>query len=235
MSAIATTTRWAPNPALADPDQALWSELRFAAAPVDLFTLLIGAIRHCEGAHPKRGQTFRYLERTIVRWVAAGMVAATGTPALYSLERTYLNMASPPAFPNTLRRNPFPKRTQHQRLWSAMRILKHFDLPTLTMTARANEQAARQMLGVLQRGGWLRRTATGWSTAAARPWGSVAPTISRIAAAEGAIIRITDHLDGTVIELPVRRQRSRDAASAGRATSTTSGSSTAAALDGGVS
>ena len=197
MTAAVTATIWRPAPALRDPDQALWSELRFADAPVDLFTLFVAAIRNCEGAHPRRGDTYRHFERSLAGWVRAGFVSVTGAPPLYHLERNRLKMASPPVVP-ALQRTPFPKRTQHQRLWS--------DLPMLTMAANARPQAALQLVGVLTRAGWLRRTKTGWQMSGARPWPSVAPTVSRVVGRDGAHIRVTDAFGG-IVELPVRAQR----------------------------
>lgn len=227
MSALAIApTGYRTNPALGDPAQALWSELRFASAPLGLFDLIIGAVRHCEDAFPTRGETLRHLHHLIERWVAARLLAVAGKPPLYTLERSCLNMASPPALPAPARPIPFPRRTQRQRLWTAMKVLRSFDLPTLLMAAQANRASTLDMLRVLTRAGWLRQTATGWSTAADRLWGTVSPTFARLNEGDGPIIRVTDQRDGTVIDLPVRPRDRRD-----RGLDTAS----SAVVDGGVS
>lgn len=208
MTALAISTPYAVPPRLKDPAQALWTELRFADAPVDELDLLVGAVRHCEEARPTRGETFKLLEKLLGRWVGARLVAVEpGRPPRYSLERNYVRMASPPALPAPARVNPLPRQTQRQRLWSAARVLRNFDLTTLLIAAEAKPIAARQMLSILERGGWLRRTATGWSTAASRRWGPVAPSWAPIDAPEGRFIRVTDNRDGSIIDLPVRRHR----------------------------
>jgi hypothetical protein len=210
MTALAIAPSWRINPALTDPAQALWSELRFARGPIDLFTMLVGAMRHCEGAHATRGDTYRALERQLGAWRDAGIVTAAGEPPAYSLERKYLRMASPPALSAPPRRNPFPKRTQRQRLWSAMKVLRNFDLPTLLMTAEASRQAAMDMIRVLERAGWLRETKTGWTTAASRTWGSVAPTYSHRAGKDGSFIRVTEPVSGAIVDLPIHPKALRD-------------------------
>lgn len=210
MTALAIAPHWRVNPALADPAQALWSELRFARGPLDLFTMLLAAIRHCDGTGARRGDTYRTMERHLGAWRDAGVVSVSGEPPAYRLERKYLSMASPPALPAPSRPSPFPKRTQRQRLWSAMKVLRCFDLPTLLMTAEAGRPAAMDMIRVLKRAGWLRETRTGWTTAAARPWGAVAPTWSHKIAADGPFIRVTEPATGAVIDLPIRPKALRD-------------------------
>lgn len=224
MTAIASS--YAVASRLKDPAQALWTELRFASEPVDELDLLVGAVRHCEDACPTRGATFKLLETLLGRWVGAHLVVAVPSkPPRYSLERNCLSMASPPALPAPVRANPLPKRSQRQRLWSAARVLRTFDLPTLLIAAEASAKAARDMLNILERGGWLRRTPAGWSTANGRPWGPVAPSWARIVEAGKPIIRIIDQRDGSTIDLPVRRHRAQSRQD----------SSTVAFADGGVS
>lgn len=224
MTALAIATPYAVAPRLKEPAQALWSELRFAAEPIDELDLLVAAVSHCEDARPTRGATLKLLETLLCRWVAARFVVAeAGKPPRYSLERSCLPMASPPAIPAPTRKaTPVIRRTQRQRLWTAMRVLRSFDLTTLVITAEATPTSARAMVDVLERGGWLTRTAEGWSTAAARRWGPFVPTWSRGSEEGRPVIRITDNRDGSLIVLRgARNSRSRR--------------SSGAPLDGGVS
>ena len=92
-----------------------------------------------------------------------------------------------------------------------MKVLRTFDLPTLLMAADANRRAALDMVRTLERGGWLRATAGGWTTAAARKWGPVVPSIRRERSAAGVVMRVTDRASGLVIEIPSRSGAARDA------------------------
>lgn len=210
MTATAIASPYSVAPRLKDPAQALWTELRFAPEPVDELDLLVAAVGHCEDARPTRGATLKLLENLLVRWVGARfVVAAPGKPPRYSLERNCLSMASPPAIPAPARKSPFPRRTERQRLWSAMRVLRNFDLTTLLIAAEANPRSARDMISVLHRAGWLRRTRGGWTTASARRWGPLAPTWSRIEVEAGRVVRVIDNRDGSIIDLPVRARPRR--------------------------
>lgn len=201
MSALAiAASHWRPNPALQDPEQALWSELRFAPQPLDIFELVMGAARFF--ADPLQIDL-----RPLHRWIAAGLVAVTGKPKRYSLERSASAMASPPPPPPTVRAKALPKPTQRQRLWTAMRVLGTFDLPTLLIAAEAPRNAALDIISILTRGGWLRATDTGWTTRGGRAWGPVAPTWTRYAIGSKPIIRITDHRDGSIVEVAGRARR----------------------------
>lgn len=200
---------WAARQRLRNPDEALWSELRIARGEIDVVDLMVRAIGHCEDALPNRGATFRHFDQLLERWASRGMIAVTGHPPRYRLEKDYLALRSPPP-PAAPRRNPFPKRTQRQRLWSAMKVLRNFDLPTLLMTAEASRPAAMDMIRVLERGGWLRVTQTGWTTAATRQWGAVAPTYSHKVGPNGPFIRVTEPASGAIIDLPIRPKCPRD-------------------------
>lgn len=211
MTALAIAKRYAVAPRLKDPAQALWTELRFAAEPLDELDLLVAAVGHCEDACPTRGATLKLLETLLRRWVEARLVIALpGKPPRYSLERNCLSMASPPDVPERARPLPFPKRTQQQRLWSAMKILRNFDMPTLLMTATANRRAALDMVRALERGGWLRATASGWTTLASRKWAAAAPLIRRERTSAGMVTRITDRASNLVVDIPARSYAARD-------------------------
>ncbi len=204
---------WAARQRLADPAEALWSELRIARGAIDVVELTIRAIEHCEDAFAIRGDAFRRFDQLLDDWVARGLVTLTGHPARYDLVREYQHLRSPPP-PPAPRPLPFPKRTQQQRLWSAMKVLRTFDLPTLMMAASANRRAAADMVRLLEQGGWLRATANGWTTAASRKWGPVVPSMRRERGRGGSVTRITDRISGLTVEIPARssaRSRRQDA------------------------
>lgn len=201
---------WAARQRLADPAEALWSELRIARGAIDVVELTIRAIEHCEDAFAIRGDAFRRFDQLLDDWVARRLVTVTGHPARYDLVREYQHLRSPPP-PPAPRALPFPKRTQQQRLWTAMKVLRTFDLPTLLMAADANRRAALDMVRTLERAGWLRAIAGGWTTAAARKWGPVVPSIRRERSAAGVVMRVTDRASGLVIEIPSRSGAARDA------------------------
>lgn len=200
---------WAARQRLTDPAEALWSELRIARGSIDVVELTIRAIEHCEQAFATRGDAFRRFDQLLGGWIARGLVTVSGHPARYDLVREYQHLRSPPP-PPAPRPLPFPKRTQQQRLWSAMKVLRTFDLPTLMMAADASRRAAIELIRVLERGQWLRATATGWTTAAARKWGPVVPSIRRERGADGVVMRVTDRTSGLVIEIPSRSGAARD-------------------------
>jgi|GEM_PF-2175902 len=208
--------QWAARRRLQDPAEALWSELRVARGAIEGAYLLARAIEHCEGAFPSRGETFRHFDALLDDWIARGLVTAAGHPFRYLLSRDYLALRSPPP-PPAPRAIPFPKPTQRQRLWSAMKVLRNFDLPTLMMAAEAPRAATLEMLRILERAGWLRRSASGWTTAAARRWGSVAPTYGRHIGPDGPVTRIVEPASGAIIDLPIlsrsRRDRRQDSSS----------------------
>jgi hypothetical protein len=55
--------------------------------------------------------------------------------------------APPPVRPGRLRRAP----STRQRLWTAMRVLKRFDVPLLMLTGSASARSVRDFLRALQR------------------------------------------------------------------------------------
>lgn len=201
-------TRWSIPAALRVPAQALWSELRFARAPNYELDLLLTAARHCSDPRFDPRNTMRRLGTLLFRWADAGFVDVfDGKPPQYAMKEGCRTMSTPPLLPAPTRRSPFPHRTQRQRLWSAMRVLRQFDLVTLAIAAEVRQSTARDMISVLTRAGFLRRTETGWSTAATRRWGPIAPSWTPVASGELRVIRVTDQRDGTIVDLPIRGAR----------------------------
>jgi hypothetical protein len=199
---------WAARQRLNDPAEALWSELRIARGTIDVVDLSIRAIDHCEDAFATRGDAFRRFDQLLGQWVARGLITVIGHPARYNLVREYQHLRSPPP-PPAPRPLPFPKRTQQQRLWQAMKVLRNFDLPTLMMAASASQRASLDMVRILEGGGWLRATANGWTTAAARKWGPIVPAMRREQTSRGAVMRVTDHVTGAIVDVPTRRSAHR--------------------------
>lgn len=208
---------WATRQRLRDPAEALWSELRIARGEIEDVDLMLLALEHCEDEFARRGDAFRRFDQILSDWVSRGLVSITGYPFRYSMLKEFVPLRSPPA-PPAVKGPAFPKRTQRQRLWTAMKVLRAFDLPTLLMASNASRRSALDLIRALERGGWLRATAQGWMTSGSRKWGPVVPTMRRT----GSLIRITDPVSRTVIEIPALRDRHQD-------------SSTEAVIGGGVS
>lgn len=190
------TPAYHPPPRLTAPDRALWVGLRFAPAPVELFDLVMPVIRSI-------GASLADLTRLLDGWVAGGWVAVSARPRRYTLKPEFMKMAEPPPPPAKPRRRRKQRLTQRQRIWSAMRVLRSFDLPTLIIAAQTRPTTAADLCRIFERAGWLRRQGDRWSLNCAKRWGPQVPTIVRLRLGEANVIRVSDPADGAVIDLPV--------------------------------
>lgn len=212
-------SHWATKRRLKDPAEALWAEMRWARGEIDYITLVRCALAHCGEKFALLGEASRAFDDILDDWVAREIVEAEGRRTRYRIVRKYLFLRSPPPAPN--RQPPTIKRTQRQRLWSAMRVLRSFDLPTLLMASGASRRSAIELLGLLERAGWLRRVGNGWTLSGDRKWGPIAPIVSRAA----DHVRLIDPVTRDITEINASRgQRARH-----------SSSSTGAQVGGGVS
>lgn len=103
-------------------------------------------------AGANRASAYQSLER----WVSAGLVERTGSPSHY---RYHLN--------DNTDRSPMPpvvtasgsavRRASpaYQRIWSAIRVLRRFDLPLLIITAQVRERQLSGYIGLLRRTGYV--------------------------------------------------------------------------------
>lgn len=191
-----------------DPRNALWHQLRMADDPVEGMFLLGWAANDCSDGSLTRGQTLHHLESILNEWVDQGLVLVVSDgPSTYALSPDHRMKKKPRRARSASNARPSSRDSQRQRLWTAMRILRRFDLPTLLMTANASRRATTDLIAILERGGWLSRTGSGWATSARRPWGPHAPSIARVVADEGRFLRITDRCGGCVVDLPIRSAR----------------------------
>lgn len=199
------TTAYHTPPRMAAPDRALWVGLRFAPAPVELFDLAMPVIRSI-------GASLADLNRLLDGWVAGGWVAVTARPRRYTLKPEFIKMAEPPVPPAKPRRWRKPRLTQRQRIWSAMKVLRSFDLPTLVIAAQTRPTTAADLCRIFERAGWLRRQGDRWSVNSAKRWGPQVPTILRLRVGEANVIRVSNPADGVFIDLPVEPRPRRDRA-----------------------
>ncbi|MEQ1688371.1 MAG: hypothetical protein ABL874_07340 [Sphingopyxis sp.] len=188
------------------PTQA-WVELRFAKAPLT-FADIYFAVR---GRAPSI--TSPTLWTHLRAWMRGGFVRASGHPVHYAMADNARAMAGPPAITRVRKtRHWTERRTARQRLWSAMRVLKRFDLVQLRLAADVSEPRAKDFLRIMTRAGYLRsdigvgQIIPTWARGT-RGWGPLAPSSFRLIVEGRPVMRVTDHNDGAVIDLPLRAHR----------------------------
>ena len=191
---------------LADPTIQTWVELRYATRPLTLSEIADGVRRRC-------ATTLREILAAIDAWVSRGLVAATGRPVAYAMAATAKADPNPPIQSVDAAPRYHPKRAPRERLWSAMRVLKRFDLVTITMAADVSESRAKDFLRTMTRAGYLRSvvlpTGQGLTTwvSGGRTWGPLPPQITRMMVDGRSIERVTDRNDGTIVDIPLRMHR----------------------------
>lgn len=131
-----------------DPQSAvegpLWRALAATPAPASVAELHVA----CR-AKPNA------IQHRLSRWVLAGLVTRIeGRPKRFVMNDTTDRSAEPPIVAIDGKAKPRP-RTARDRMWSAIRVLKHFDLPTLMISAEANRRSAEDFINCLQRAGYL--------------------------------------------------------------------------------
>ncbi|WP_446653089.1 hypothetical protein [Blastomonas sp.] len=125
----------------------LWSILRTCADPIS-----IGEVIRTSGFSPV------IVTRCLRKWRKSGLIEQVGRQRhirLHSIARRY---ASPP---EDVRINPLGQRftpaNLRQRIWTAVRVLKVFEMPMLVMAAETNTITALKYINELVRGGYLER------------------------------------------------------------------------------
>jgi hypothetical protein len=133
-----------------DPELAAWTILRFAQAPIRLADIILandaGMVR------PSLAETIHLLDR----WRGAGLIDRIEKPESYIMHAEARNFRDPPAVGEAARA-PKPRSTR-QRIWSAVRVMKRFDLVEICFAATVEKRAARRVLNQLTRAGYLART-----------------------------------------------------------------------------
>ena len=141
----------APTARMRDPELAAWTILRFAQAPVRLVDIIF-ANDSPDTRCPDLTATIHLLNR----WRGAGLIERIDKPESYIMHAQARTFRDPPAVGETAR-EPKPRSTR-QRIWSAVRVMKKFDLVEICFAASVNRSIARRILNELTRAGYLART-----------------------------------------------------------------------------
>lgn len=134
-----------------DPALVAWTVLRFAQAPVRIADILFANDDVAQNARPTLADTIHLLDR----WRGAGLIQRIEKPESYIMQAEARALRDPPAVGETAR-EPQPRSTR-QRIWSAVRVMKSFDLVEICFAATTDARAARRILNELTRAGFLTR------------------------------------------------------------------------------
>ncbi|WP_370176283.1 hypothetical protein [Sphingobium abikonense] len=133
-----------------NPELATWTILRFAQAPISLVDIVL--------ANDGSGAPRRDLTATIHmldRWRGAGLIERIDKPESYIMHAQARTFRDPPVAGEAAR-EPKP-RSARQRLWSAVRVMRKFDLVEICFAASVTSKIARRFLNELTRAGYLIR------------------------------------------------------------------------------
>ncbi len=125
----------------------LWSLLRVAADPMS-----IGDIVRRSGFDPV------VVTRWLRKWRSSGLLVHVGRQCEISMNgfaRRY--EIAPEDVPIKPLGQRFTPANMRQRIWTAVRVLKVFELPMLVLAAETNTYSALKYLGELVRAGYLER------------------------------------------------------------------------------
>ena len=127
----------------------LWQALRAAGAPATIPELHVMSRARPQAICLRLG-----------RWVRAGLVHDLGgRPKRFVMS----DPAAQPSLPPRVGASGavLPARTARDRMWTAMRVLRSFDLPQLMMAAQVTRRSAEDFINCLLRAGMLRRAYRG--------------------------------------------------------------------------
>ncbi|MFY9350090.1 MAG: hypothetical protein WBL20_14355 [Sphingobium sp.] len=142
----------APTIRMRNPELAAWTILRFALAPVGLAEIILANDAGDAAQRPTVADTLHLLNR----WRGAGLIERIEKPESYIMQAKARTFRDPPAVGEPARE---PKaRSTRQRIWSAVRVMRSFDLVEICFAATVEARAARRVLNQLTRAGYLRRT-----------------------------------------------------------------------------
>lgn len=138
-------------PRMRDPELAAWTALRFAPRPLSVADIVLGN-------GPARCPSLNLHETLALldRWHGAGLVEQSADRRLYTMAQRAKALRDPPAVP-VPPREPAARSTR-QRIWSAIRVMRSFDLVEVCFAATVEKAAARRVLNQLTRAGYLVRT-----------------------------------------------------------------------------
>jgi hypothetical protein len=139
---------------MTQPALRLWLELRFSTVPCRLDALVF-QLRELAGS-----AALRLAVRRLDEWCRAGLVIRTQKrPEAWLMTDPARKLRTPPEPAYVWRDGRASK--PRARMWSAMRILRRFDLVELVITAEVKPAVARRFCGQLTRAAILSRAADG--------------------------------------------------------------------------
>lgn len=194
------TPRWLNAPRQPAPQNYLWSHLRHAGEPLSIADLV-----------QRTDIDPVIVTRWLRKWRKAGLIDQVGRQALLKMNGFAMRLPEPPVdLPSKpLARNFQPSSTR-QRIWTAVRVLKVFELPMLLITAEACMGTALRYLGELVRAGYLERIDV--RGAAHRKYrlvldtGPHHPATSRVVLDDQPYTRVIDHNNGAQLHLALGRR-----------------------------
>lgn len=131
------------------PEKRAWSMLRHAIEPVSLIRLWRAS------GHADLGELIRSLDA----WRRAGLIAFETPMHGIGMHHEVRRQIEPPPVPGADAPGQRRNRTNHDRIWSAARVLKRFGLVELCMSAETDRFEAVRYLTVLERAGMVRLVA----------------------------------------------------------------------------
>lgn len=178
-----------------------WVELRFAKAPLT-FADIYFAVRERTPM-----VSSRTMWSNLQTWARAGFILMAERPIQFAIIESARGCIDPPPA-SIAPRGRICQRSPRQRLWTAMRVLKRFDLVQLRLAADVSVPRAKDFLRTMTRAGYLRIIASpsthlSWALGA-RHCGPLPPAVHHLRIDGMPIMRVTDRNDGTVIDVPLR-------------------------------
>lgn len=182
----------------------LWAALRERDAPATIAEL-----------SEQIGARANSVQLRLLSWQRAGLLTVTihrrKTRKSFLMTAQARKLPAPPKI--DIGGAPVADRDGRARMWRAMRILRRFDLPTLTMAATVTRRSAEDYVNCLMRAAFLRREARGkgaactWSTyALAGDHGPRTPVVRHRKGADGLRVReVFDPNSGKIHDISPRR------------------------------
>lgn len=128
----------------------LWSALRSAITPPSIPELLAA----CPGSYDT-------VHTALKRWQDRGaIIRCADKPLRFRLKDRSLD--TPPDGRSEMAKTNIRERSARQRIWTAMRVLKTFDAPTLQMTTNASPRAVATFIDQLQRAKYVQMVERGF-------------------------------------------------------------------------
>ena len=173
-----------------NPRQRLWRVLRHCHTPRDIGELFVAADIEPELFHSLIGL-----------WSTRGLITQPAPMRFLMTDDARKRKRPPPATTNG-RKLSVPKFSGRQRMWSAIRVLKFFDMPQLVMTAGVTTRSAGDYVRQLTATGYLDPVPTAMRTKfrLARNTGPKHPITRARVEDRTSIIQADDRNDGKLYE-----------------------------------